>query len=200
MQPDRGHDRTYEPLKLKQMTKSRENINTRRLHGQSADQELFCTRNGRSIMALIAFILFFMLVALVNACSPARRLERLVEKHPELTIADTLVLRDTVAIAENRADTSVLLAALSTPMYISQGRLEMQVVVEHDTLRLAGKCRADTIYRIRIVPVEKIKLVKTGYPGIRWLQIPWIRYLLGVILALAILRAWRSFHLKHPRP
>ena len=161
---------------------------------------MFRARNGRSIMATSVFILFFMLVALVNACSPARRLERLVEKHPELTVADTLVLRDTIAIAESRADTSVLLAALSTPLYISQGRLEMQVVVEHDTLRVAGKCRADTIYRTRIVPVEKIKLVKTGYSGAKLLRMPWFRILLGMILALAVWRTWRIIHRKHPRP
>lgn len=121
-------------------------------------------------------------------------------KHPELIIADTLVIRDTVAIPENRSDTSVLLAALHTPLYISQGRLEMQVVVEHDTLRLSGKCRADTIYRTRLVPVEKIRLVKTGYSGAWLLRIPRIAILLGVILALGVWQGWRRFNLKHPRP
>jgi len=36
----------------------------------------------------------------------------------------------------------------------------MEIKVKHDTIHLNGKCKADTIYRIRSVPFERIKLVK----------------------------------------
>ena len=50
----------------------------------------------------------------------------------------------------------------------------MEIGVKHDTIHLKGKCKPDTIYRIRSIPFERIKLVKPDRADAVIARIPWL--------------------------
>jgi len=113
-------------------------------------------------------------IALYSACSPSHRLTSLISNHPELTTTDTLLLKDTIAIPLAKADTTLDFNSLFKPVFLNQGRLEMEIQAVHDTLYVKGKCKPDTIYRTRSIPVEKIKLVKPNRTDAIIARIPWL--------------------------
>ena len=140
-------------------------------------------------------ISFFLLISLLfsSACSPQRRLNRLLENHPELTVSDTVRLRDTVAIPEATADTFVDLKIMTDTVIIEKDRLSVKLFKQHDTLFVEGKCAADTIYRELRIPVEKIKLVKVeSKTGI----LTKILFLIAALITLTILLLILRPHLK----
>jgi len=125
-----------------------------------------------------------LLVSSFTACSPQRRLQRLVAHHPELRLADTLLVTDTLFTAAITADTAIPLTRLTDTVVIARDKLEIKLVKIRDTIHVTGTCKADTIVREVRVPVEKIKLVKAGEG---WLgKVPWI--ILGVVF---IATFWR---------
>jgi hypothetical protein len=111
---------------------------------------------------------------LVISCSPQRRLEKLLERHPELTSKDTLMVRDTLITPGVTADTSLLLAHLPDTVIIQKEKLRMELVRLHDTLFVSGNCMSDTIIRTLEVPVEKIRLVKPDKAAMLIGKLPWI--------------------------
>lgn len=114
------------------------------------------------------------LLVILSGCSPSHRLNRLLDAHPELTVADTLVVTDTITTAQVEADTLIPLAGLSEPVIIQKGPLEIIVQTLRDTLYVQGKCKADTIYRTRRIPVEKIRIVKPDRLDAIISRIPWL--------------------------
>jgi len=124
-----------------------------------------------------------MLVSSFTACSPQRRLQRLVAHHPELRMADTLLVSDTVVTAAITVDTAIPLTRLTDTVVIARDKLEIKLVKIRDTIHVTGTCKADTIVREVRVPVEKFKLVKAEAGG--WLsKLPWI--ILGLIVIAVI--------------
>ena len=57
---------------------------------------------------------------------------------------------------------------------IEKDRLQIKLSRIHDTLFLTGKCKGDTVYIIRKIPVEKIKIVKPDYLDNFISKLPWI--------------------------
>ena len=129
-------------------------------------------------------IICILLICVLSSCSPQRRLERLVADHPELRMADTLLIRDTIITLPLVADTALSIMRLTDTVTISRDRLEINLVRINDTIHIKGKCKADTIVRVLSVPVEKIKLVKAegGWLG----KIPWI-----ILVVVVIATLWR---------
>src|SRR5664279_944225 len=105
-------------------------------------------------------IVLLLIIALTGACSPSHRLATLIANHPELTTVDTLLVKDTLTIPLAEADTCLDVNSIAEPVFITQGRLEMEIGIRHDTIHLKGKCKPDTIIRTRNIPFERIKLVK----------------------------------------
>jgi len=124
----------------------------------------------------------FLLLTLLPACSPQRRLQRLVVHHPELRIADTLLIRDTIIRASVETDTTLALTRLSDTVIITRDRLEISLVKVHDTIHIRGTCKADTIIRELRIPVEKFKLVKAEAG---WLSRLW--WIIAGLIVVAIL-------------
>jgi len=132
----------------------------------------------RLYLVMIVIILA-LLASSFTACSPQRRLQRLVAHYPELLQADTLLVCDTLISAAITADTAVPLTHLADTVVITRDRLEIKLYKIHDTIHVKGICKADTIVRELRVPVEKIKLVKSE--GGVLSKVLWIVVGLGVI-------------------
>ena len=129
-------------------------------------------------------IILILLVSSFTACSPQRRLQRLVARHPELRLADTVLVTDTLFTAAITADTAFPLTRLTDTVVISRDKLEIKLVQIRDTIHVTGACKADTIVRELRVPVERIKLVKAEAG---WLsKLPWI--ILGLVFIATL---WR---------
>ena len=137
-------------------------------------------------MKTIPYILLIFL-ALGQSCSPQRRLTRLLEHNPELTVADTVRLRDTVISPMVKSDTFISLSRMSDTVVVEKDRLLVKLFRHHDTLYVEGKCKADTIVRVLRIPVEKIKLVKAE-PETDFLFILFL--VLAVVAIIAII--WKK--------
>lgn len=93
-----------------------------------------------------------LLIALVISCTPQRRLERLLRKHPELTSIDSITIHDTirVIVPEVRVDTIVTLEQLLDTVYLEQEQLKVKVWMDrYHKVYIQGKC--DTVYIDKIV-------------------------------------------------
>ena len=136
--------------------------------------QIFKFSNLQTLLILLAFSF--------TACSPQRRIERIVARHPELRMADTLLVPDTMVMAAITADTAIPLARLSDTVAITRNRLEILLISRRDTIHVRGTCKADTILRVLRVPVERIKLVSAegGWLG----KVPWI--VLGLVVVAAV--------------
>ena len=101
-------------------------------------------------MKKILYIL--VLITLIISCTPQRRLERLLRKHPELTSIDSITIHDTirVIVPEVHLDTVVTLQQLYDTVYLEQEQLKVKVWMDrYNKVYIQGKC--DTVYIDKIV-------------------------------------------------
>lgn len=101
-------------------------------------------------MKKILYIL--VLITLIISCTPQRRLERLLRKHPELTSIDSITIHDTirVIVPEVHLDTIVTLQQLYDTVYLEQEQLKVKVWMDrYHKVYIQGKC--DTVYINKIV-------------------------------------------------
>jgi hypothetical protein len=112
-------------------------------------------------------ILLFLLVA----CSPQKRLNRLIDKYPHLTETsiDTIIVIDTVII--DNYDTTILSNVIRHDSTIVLNNEKVYLKYFYDTLRQEiyheVECFGDTIIKEKIVPYEVEKVV---YKELTWWQ------------------------------
>ena len=112
-------------------------------------------------------ILLFLLVA----CSPQKRLNRLIDKYPHLTETsiDTIIVVDTVII--DNYDTTILSNVIRHDSRIVLNNEKVYLKYFYDTLRQEiyheVECFGDTIIKEKIVPYEVEKVV---YKELTWWQ------------------------------
>jgi hypothetical protein len=97
-------------------------------------------------------IYILLLITLIISCTPQRRLERLLRKHPELTSIDSITIHDTirVIVPEVHLDTVVTLQQLYDTVYLEQEQLKVKVWMDrYNKVYIQGKC--DTVYIDKIV-------------------------------------------------
>lgn len=118
-----------------------------------------------------------LLLSLV-ACSPVKRFNRLVERHPELIRTDTIVRQDTVTfvVPEVKHDTAFIDRELRDTVYIEKDRLNIKLWQVHDTVHVEGECKSDTITVVREVEIP-VYYYKDDYKW--WHDIPWWVYILA---------------------
>ena len=93
-----------------------------------------------------------LVLILLISCTPQRRLERLLRKHPELTSIDSITIHDTirVIVPEVHLDTIVTLQQLYDTVYLEQEQLKVKVWMDrYHKVYIQGKC--DTVYIDKIV-------------------------------------------------
>lgn len=117
------------------------------------------------------FLKSSILILLLIACSPQKRLNRLIDKHPELleTKIDTIVVRDTIVI-ENY-DTTVLSKLIKSDSTIVIDNSKVFLKYYYDTLRQEihhqVECFGDTVYYYKQVPYKVEKVV---FKELTWWQ------------------------------
>ena len=140
-------------------------------------------RFGSSFLIRNSFLLpysSFLILTLIS-CSPSKRLERFLIRHPEFRYPDTVIIHDTITTLPVAADSSFHIEQLYDTTVIEKERLEVSLLRIHDTLYVNGKCNPDTIYTEKRIPVEKIKLIKEPF------TLKSIRPVLWLLIALIIL-------------
>lgn len=123
------------------------------------------------------YILPFILV-LVTACTPEKKLARLVRKHPELLKADTLTFFDTLITHSIHADSSYHYSRLRDTIVLIQDRLRVQVYQYHDSIFINGSYTGDTVVRKVVVPYNYVEA--TTKTENQW----WVGPLIGFLIAL----------------
>jgi len=144
-------------------------------------------------MKTILKISLLLVLSSQTGCSPSARLNRLLTRHPELMIPDTIVISDTMTIPQVEADTVFYLDSIHDTIIMQKDRIEITLNRVHDTLYVRGKCKADTIIIHRSIPVEKIKIVKSDKLDLLISKIPWIISGLIGLLAFAIVITLKFF-------
>lgn len=99
------------------------------------------------------------LLILLQSCTPAQRLGRLVSKHPELVGTDTVYKQDTTIIESVRADSTFIFSHVTDTFYMDKERLHVKVVRYNDTIQVFGECATDTIIKQIMVQTNEINPV-----------------------------------------
>jgi hypothetical protein len=126
-----------------------------------------------AVFSIVKVILISILVYCAVSCSPQRRLERLVKKHPELVYHDTLTIRDTfeIEIPGSEIKTFIPIEVLKTDTVIVKDSNNHSVTVwmRNDTIFVNSKLDTiyKTIYKERKIPVEKL-IYRKPRDGLRW--------------------------------
>lgn len=114
------------------------------------------------------------LAILLTACSPKKRMQRLLDKHPELSRVDTISVHDTVIVP---GDTTWHSSVLHDTLRIETERQVVRIVrvptgSPCDTVSIAldllAVIKADTIYRTIEVPVDRIVPCPEGSTVASW--------------------------------
>ena len=130
-------------------------------------------------------LLILLSTFLLFACSPQKRLNRLINKHAELlSIKDTVTVRDTFIVDGVKLDTIFQTTITKDTVILKEKQLTIKYYNDGKTTYLDGEC--DTIIQVKEiqVPIEKVKAV-TEYKT-HWYDIA-IRWICGAICVIPIL-------------
>lgn len=135
-------------------------------------------------------IAFLLTLITLFSCSPQRRLNRLVSKHPELVKVDTLVIRDTVTISvpSVKMDTFTTIQELKTvdTIYFDRDFVHVKVWEQNDTVYVSAKTDTiyKTVYRDIKVPCKNI-VVDEKWTAEQWLGLT--AFLFGLLICFIVL-------------
>tara|TARA_B110000438_G_C15462215_1_gene499393 strand:- start:122 stop:547 length:426 start_codon:yes stop_codon:yes gene_type:complete len=108
------------------------------------------------VKALNKYLLIFSL--LFSFCTPQKRLNRLVDRHPHLVELDTIKIIDTIIMLSY--DTIVLNSVVNNDTTIIVNTERVLARYYYDTLRQEIwheiECKTDTVYYEKLIPVDKI--------------------------------------------
>jgi hypothetical protein len=136
-------------------------------------------------------LLFFL-----SACSAEKRLQRLVEKHPELSRVDTITVVDTIYIPGDTLWRQVLLRSTDT-IRIENERQKVRVVriptgSPCDTAAIAldvlAEVKPDTVYHTVTVEVDRIVPCPPGTTVHSWWRAAALFFLLLSIALFLLIR------------
>tara|TARA_Y100000813_G_scaffold82098_1_gene58155 strand:- start:51 stop:488 length:438 start_codon:yes stop_codon:yes gene_type:complete len=108
-------------------------------------------------------------VVLLFSCSPQKRLNRLVKKHPSLVELDTIKIIDTVITPTIQHDTTTVFKVSTHDTVINNEKVFLKYFYDTLTREIHHEyiCFGDTIIQEKIIPIEKIV-----YKEINW----WEKY------------------------
>ena len=124
---------------------------------------------------------YLLIILLLASCSPVKRFNRLIEKHPELLVQDTLLIYDTITlyVPEVRTDTVVTLKELIDTVTITKDRVTVKTwyVPKEKKVYIQGKCD----------PVYITKIVERKIPVKYYEKYPLWKKLINILLTIFII-------------
>ena len=129
------------------------------------------------------YIVQVLTVVLLVACSPQKRMNRLIKKFPHLTETriDTIRFVDTFVIEQ--CDTTLVNNFIKQDCVIIINNERVKISYKYDTIKEqivhSIKLPNDTIYKEKIIPIEVEKVV---YKEINW----WEKYQSLIYIGLAL--------------
>ncbi len=135
-------------------------------------------------------LMLLLILCLITGCSPTYRLNKLLALHPELKTPDTIFIRDSLIVPQVQVDTMFDYKTIRDTVVIEKDRLQIKLRKIRDTLFLTGKCKGDTVYITRKIPVEKIKIVKPDYLDNFISKLPWVVIGLICLILLFVFLRW----------
>ena len=132
----------------------------------------------RSIV-FISVVLFFI------GCSPQKKLNRLISKHPELLQRDTLVVRDTIVIHDYTVDTITSLEFHDSVTVIDNSKVILKYFYDTITREIHHEveCLGTEIITETLVPYDKIVIQELSW----WQKYGSIVLILSFLLLFLIL-------------
>jgi hypothetical protein len=133
---------------------------------------------------------------LLVGCSPQKKLQRLIKKHPELVEIkyDTITLRDTIYIQNYIHDTINEIRLHDTTIIVNNEKTFARYF--YDTLRQEIyheiECKGDTVYYYKEIPykVEKVVFKELSW----WQKYRTIIYIiLGLLIGLFLLKRFKEY-------
>ena len=122
-----------------------------------------------------------MILSLLLACSPAKRFNRLITKHPELLTIDSVVIHDTITIyvPEVHTDTVVTLKELIDTVTLTKDRVTVKAwyVPKEKKVYIKGAC----------APVYITKVITKKIPVKYYEHYPWWKKFLNNALAFLLI-------------
>ena len=128
-------------------------------------------------------IIQIFVVCLLVACSPQKRMNRLIKKHPHLTEIsyDTIRVIDTFVV--HQYDTTLINNVIKQDCVIIINNERVKISYRYDTIKEqiihSIKLPNDTIYKEKIIPIEVEKVV---YKELSW----WEKYQTLIWVALVL--------------
>ena len=91
---------------------------------------------------------------ILYSCTPQRRFERLITRHPELLTTQYIVVRDTIRITvpEVQVDTIIDKQTLVDTIYLKKEQLKVKVWMKGEKIYIQGKC--DTVYIDKVITAK----------------------------------------------
>lgn len=109
------------------------------------------------------FLKSSILILLLVACSPQKKLNRLINKHPELLTQDTLnlVIHDTIVVEKYNYDTITQLSYHDSTIVVNNEKVYLKYFYDTLTKEIYHEvtCFGDTVYFIKEVQVLVDKVI-----------------------------------------
>lgn len=113
-----------------------------------------------TIIALISVVLALLLF--LSSCTPQRRLNRLLKRHPYLLQEQqTIIVHDTVTVTipGTKVDTLFSVKQLRDTVFFTREQLHVKTWIKNDTVYIQAECDTVTKTVIREIPVKTNKFI-----------------------------------------
>ena len=104
------------------------------------------------------YIVQVLTVVLLVACSPQKRMNRLIKKFPDLVELDTIKIVDTIIVPTIEHDTTTIFKVSTHDTVINTEKVFLKYFYDTLTREIHHEyiCFGDTIIQEKIVPIEKV--------------------------------------------
>ena len=132
---------------------------------------------------------FILILIFIIACSPQKKLNRLIKNHPELLTQDTLnlVIHDTIYVENIHYDTVTQLSYHDSTIVVNNEKVYLKYFYDTLTREIFHEvtCYGDTVYYTKEIPivVEKVIIKELTW----WQKYGSIIIISGVLLLFLIL-------------
>ena len=118
-------------------------------------------------------------VILLVACSPQKRMNRLIKKFPNLVELDTIKIVDSIIVATIEHDTTTIFKVSTHDTVINTEKVFLKYFYDTLTREIHHEyiCFGDTIIQEKIIPIEKVV-----YKELDW----WEKYQSLIYIGLAL--------------